>query len=306
VASFPRFRGELPPTIIDSLWHGRFAKRRNVFAIAYSHHSESHVCFMARSYLQMFGKTKEEQVRTYYLWAQTVPKPAWRFFEHLPLSRFTSYVADMVPPLAVANLLRVLDVAHYFKRATVLDLFAGVGGWLMAFYFYPSHALPERWIAVDIDARRLAVVGMVGRDLGVDVQTVKRDLKEPWEKPPRADVVVGSPPCHDFSVANVKTRRIDHGLLLVQRYFNIVETVEPELAAMEEAVTLATLKREVELMASRYRFRWKWIDLRDLGAIQWRRRRFIAWREGDGYRGLLEYLGCDDKKPQVSMRYYRL
>ncbi|MCC6050613.1 MAG: DNA cytosine methyltransferase [Thermofilum sp.] len=291
LASYPLFLGELPPTIIDSLWHGRFAKRRNVFAIAYTHRSESHERFMAQSYLQLFGRTKEEQVRTYYLWAQTVPKPAWRFFEHLPLSLFTSYVADMVPPLAVANLLRSLDVAHYFKGSTVLDLYAGVGGWLMAFYFYPSHALPERWVAVDIDAKRLAIVEMVGRDLGVDVQTVRRDLRESWENPPRADVVVGSPPCHDFSVANVKARKADHGLQLVQRYFDIAEAVEPELAVMEEAVTLAALRREVESMASRYRYRWKWIDLRDLGAIQRRRRRFIAWREGDGYKGLLEYLG---------------
>jgi predicted RNA methylase len=290
LASYPLFLDELPPTIIDALWHGRFSGRRNVFAIAYSSASESHERFMARSYLSLFGRTKDEQVRAYYLWSQTIPKPAWRFFDHLPLTLFTSYVADMIPPLAAANLLRALDVAHYFRRATILDLFAGVGGWLMAFYFYPSHALPLRWIAIDIDSRRLSIVKMVGDDLGVDVQTIKRDLGAPWGDLPRADVVVGSPPCHDLSSAKARGREPSTALRLVRSFFRITDAVEPDLAVMEEAVTIRRLEREIESIASGHGFRWRWIDLRDLGAIQNRRRRFIAWREAGHRGGLLDFL----------------
>ncbi|MGB9706407.1 MAG: hypothetical protein ACPL3C_13220, partial [Pyrobaculum sp.] len=148
--------GVEPPTIVASLWHAGFSsRRRNPFACCYYPHYKDVYCdYDACEYLKQFGATREQQARNYYLWAQTVPLPMWRYFRQLSLSAMAEVVADMVPPLAIANLLRALDVAHYFRHATVLDLFSGVCGWLMAFFFYPSHALPQKWIAVDIDRRR--------------------------------------------------------------------------------------------------------------------------------------------------------
>ncbi len=109
LASYDLFGGELPPTVIMSLWHGGFSATRNPFATCYYSYPSLGVSEEVRKkaceYLSRFGKTREEQTRNYYLWAQTVPRPLWRYFSHLPLTQFSEIVADMVPPLAIANLL---------------------------------------------------------------------------------------------------------------------------------------------------------------------------------------------------------
>jgi hypothetical protein len=138
LASYGLFGGELPPTLLMSLWHSGFSAKRNPFALCYygkrysslgvSQEESERAC----EYLRQFGRTKEEQVRNYYLWAQTVPFPLWRYFSLLNLSDFGEVVADMVPPYAISQLLIRVDLYHHFKDAVVLDLFSGVCGWLMA------------------------------------------------------------------------------------------------------------------------------------------------------------------------------
>ena len=284
LATYGLFDGELPPTVIMSIWHGGFSAKRNPFAMCYygkryrslgvSAEDSERAC----EYLKQFGKTREEQVRSYYLWAQTVPKPLWRYFSLLSLSDFGEVVADMVSPLAVANLLRHLDVYHYFKDAAVLDLFSGACGWLMAFMYLPSHYLPRKWIAVDIDSKRLQICKLISKDVGVDVATVKRDLSKPYA-PSGADVVVGSPPCHEFSAATVSRRRqVDDGLALVQSYLESVVKIGPALAVMEEAATTSESPGLLADVLARYGFSHSFFELRDFGAIQYRRRRLIAWR----------------------------
>jgi len=284
LASYGLFDGELPPTLLMSLWHGGFSATRNPFAMCYygrryrslgvSAEDSERAC----EYLKQFGRTREEQTRHYYLWAQTVPKPFWRYFSLLTLTDFDEIVADMVPPLAIANLLRHLDVYHYFKDAVVLDLFSGVCGWLMAFAFLPGHYLPRRWIAVDIDSKRLQICRLISHDLGVDVQTVKRDLSKPYA-PNSVDVVVGSPPCHEFSVATVsRVRRVEDGLALVKSYLESVSAIKPHLAIMEEATTTSESPKLLAGLLSRYGFRHSFFELRDFGAIQHKRKRLIAWR----------------------------
>jgi hypothetical protein len=281
LAKYGLFDGELPPTLADALWHGGFSVRRNPFALCYyakrfqfvSQEEEKRAC----EYLKQFGRTREEQARHYYLWAQTVPKPLWRYFSLLSLSDFGEVVADMVPPLAIANLLRHLDLYHHFRDAAVLDLFSGVCGWLMAFMFLPSHYLPRKWIAVDIDSRRLEICRLIARDVGVDVQTVKRDLSRPYA--PSVDVVVGSPPCHEFSAATVaRPRRVGDGLTLVRSYLETVDAINPRLAVMEEAATTSVSPGMLASMLERRRFSYAFFVLRDFGAIQYKRKRLIAWR----------------------------
>jgi hypothetical protein len=282
LATYGLLDGELPPTLITSLWHGGFSATRNPFAACYYAHyptlriSEEERAATCR-YLQRFGRTREEQARSYYLWAQTVPRPLWRYFAHMPLTQFGEVVADMVPSLAIANLLRHLDLYYYFRDAVVLDLFSGVCGWLMAFMFLPSHYAPRRWIAVDIDARRLQICRLISRDVGVDVEVVRRDLSAPYAR--SADVVVGSPPCHEFSVATTsRRRRVEDGLALVRSYLESVKMTNPQLAIMEEATTTSESPKLLAQLLTRYGFSYKILDLRDYGAIQFRRRRLIAWK----------------------------
>ena len=282
LAKYSLFKGQLPPTIIDSLWHGGFSATRNPFALCYyAHYPSLHVTEEERldacEYLKRFGVTREEQTRNYYLWAQTVPLPLWHYFTHLPLTRFSEIVADMVPPLAMANLIRHLDLYYYFRDAVVLDLFSGVCGWLMAFMFLPSHHLPRKWVAVDIDPRRLQICKLISRDVGVDVVTIRRDLSKPFTA--NADVLVGSPPCHEFSAATVsRRRRIEDGLALVRSYLESVKTISPRLAIMEEATTTSESPRLMIQLLRQYGFSYGLYDLRDFGAIQYRRRRLIAWK----------------------------
>jgi len=272
--------GEPPPTIVDALWHSSYSPQRNPFAACYRSylHGNPQRAAAACEHLRRFGKTREEQVRNYYLWAQTVPRPLWRHFALLSLSDFGEIVADMVPPLAAANLIRHLDIYSNFRDATVLDLFSGVCGWLMAFMFMPSHYAPRKWIAVDIDSRRLQICKLISRDVGVDVEVVRRDLSKPYARS-GVDVVVGSPPCHEFSAATVsRRRRVEDGLALVRSYLESVAKISPALAVMEEAATTSESPRLLAQLLSQYGFRYSYFDLRNYGAIQYRRRRLIAWK----------------------------
>jgi predicted RNA methylase len=267
---------------MTALWHGGFSATRNPFALCYYSYpslgATEEVRKKACEYLLRFGRTREEQTRNYYLWAQTVPKPLWRYFLHLSISYLADVVADMMPPLAAAQLLVRLDLYPYFRGANVLDLFSGVCGWLMAFMYLPSHYAPRRWVAVDIDPRRLLVCKLISRDVGVDVVTIRRDLSTPYV-PNGVDVVVGSPPCHEFSVATVsRRRRVDAGLALVKSYLESVKAINPAAAVMEEATTTTEGQRLVTQLVAQYGFKYGFYDLRNFGAIQYRRRRLIAWR----------------------------
>ena len=208
-----------------------------------------------------------------------MPKPLWRYFSHLPVSYLADVVADMMSPLAAAQLLVRLDLYPHFRGADVVDLFAGVCGWLMAFMYLPSHYAPRLWIAVDVDPRRLQICKLISRDVGVDVVTIRRDLSTPYVLNNNVDVVVGSPPCHEFSVATVsRRRRVDTGLALVRSYLESVKAMNPVVAVMEEATTTTEGQRLVTQLVAQYGFKYGFYDLRDYGAIQYRRRRLIAWR----------------------------
>ena len=282
LASYGLFDGELPPTIMESLWHGGFSATRNPFAMChYSHYPSLGVPEERRQkaceYLRRFGRTKEEQVRAYYLWSQTVPRPLWRYFSHLPLTYFAEVVADMVPPLAMAQLLARLDLYPHFRGADVVDLFSGACGWLMAFMYIPSHYQPRLWVAVDIDPRRLQICRLIANDVGVDVVAVRRDLSAPYVR--HSDVVVGSPPCHEFTAATIsRKRRVEEGLALVRSYLESVKAIGPRLAVMEEAATTSESPKLLAKALAEYGFSYGFFDLRDFGAIQYRRRRLVAWK----------------------------
>jgi len=284
LVSFGLFEGRLPPTIVGSMWHGGFSATRNPFAMCYyAHYPTLRVSDEKRrkacEYLKQFGRSREEQVRTYYLWAQTVPRLFWRYFAQLPLTYFADVVADMVPPYAVSQLLMRLDVYHHFRDATVLDLFSGVCGWLMAFAYLADHYKPRMWIAADIDPRRLQICRAISRDLGVDVVTVRRDLSMPYAPQGRVDVVVGSPPCHEFSRSKVSSlRNVDQGVALVKSYLESVKALNPSLALMEESATTTEAQTALTKLLAQHGFNYEFFSLRDFGAIQARRRRLIAWK----------------------------
>jgi DNA (cytosine-5)-methyltransferase 1 len=119
---------------------------------------------------------------------------------------------------------------------------------------------------------------LIAKDVGVDVEVVRRDLSRPYVRSD-ADVVVGSPPCHEFSAATVsRRRRVEDGLALVHSYLESVKMINPQLSVMEEAATTSESPRLLSQLLHQYGFMHSYFDLRDFGAIQRRRRRLIAWR----------------------------
>ena len=58
------FEGQLPPTIMTSLWHGAYSRGRNPFALCYYSYPSLGVSEELRrkacEYLSRFGRTREE------------------------------------------------------------------------------------------------------------------------------------------------------------------------------------------------------------------------------------------------------
>ena len=52
LASYTLFSGELPPTLIASMWHGGFSARRNPFAL----------CYYGRRYSSLGVRSEERRV----------------------------------------------------------------------------------------------------------------------------------------------------------------------------------------------------------------------------------------------------
>lgn len=271
----------LPPvghvvTTIAALHHSSFGGCRNPFHVCYySYRSKKQCDWDACSWLRQFGPSKDEQTYNYYLWSQTFPIDVWPIFKRLHKTAFVEYVADAVPPYGIWMYLVVHDIAYYFRDAMVLDLYSGVCGWLMAFFF--GRIKPRRWVAVDVDTRRLQICREIAHLLGVDIVTIRRDLSISNVDVGNVDVVVGSPPCHEFSIAKVSNvRRVDDGLFLVRRYFEIVEQIKPQLAVFEEAASIKAEREKIMQLAKHYGFYVEFYDF-----SQWTpqlRKRIMGYR----------------------------
>ena len=66
----------------------------------------------------------------------------------------------------------------------------------------------------------------------------------------------------------------------VRSYLESVGRLSPGVAVMEESATASGTWRVLVSLVLQYGFSYGMFDLRDLGAVQYRRRRLIAWRVG--------------------------
>jgi site-specific DNA-cytosine methylase len=69
-----------------------------------------------------------------------------------------------------------------------------------------------------------------GGALAVDI------LKYPLEQFPNVDLIIGSPPCQDFSLAN---NRRNFDTTLIKRFFEIIDYIKPKYWIMEEVPEVA-------------------------------------------------------------------
>lgn len=161
----------------------------------------------------------------------------------------------------------------------LIDLFSGAGG--MSLGFHQEGVEPV--LAIDNDA---AAVETHRINFGGDVHC--GDI-EGWLKTaevPKADIVIGGPPCQGFSLLN-KKRSGDARRALWEPYLEIAHRSEAKIFVMEN---VAELYRSAELLdirarATEYGFetRTQILNAADYGAPQTRKRTIVV-----GWRGVAE------------------
>lgn len=110
----------------------------------------------------------------------------------------------------------------------VLDLFCGRGGWSKPF----------------IEAGD-EVVGIDIVDVGYPAKLILKDVREVDGRDFRGyDLIIGSPPCNEFSKTNVKKPVPKEGLELITKFREIVEEANPTLWGMENVARTAKFYHE--------------------------------------------------------------
>ena len=119
----------------------------------------------------------------------------------------------------------------------VADLFSGAGGFSQGF----KQAGHEIVLAVDIWETALKSFGanhtqaetfnydIINGDIGVILEKIRSH---------GVDIIIGSPPCQPFSIAN-KNRDVIAGMAAVRRFFEIVNKARVKYYAMEETPAVA-------------------------------------------------------------------
>jgi len=211
------------------------------------------------------------------LWMQTFPP---FLLYRLSKNDLIDYLADAIPPFAVYHLFR----ENQAKGRSMLDLFAGIGGWSIGafLYFFPQPIYVE---AVEIDLGKTRVLNMIFKELKkyneeFEYNIVNIDVRK-YEPSKKFDIIVGSPPCEDYSPLNAfrNFRLYAMSEELTREYIRIVNAVKPTYAFYENvyAEPLANLLKKEG-------FETKKIDFNQY--IPQHRERLIGIRKP----GLLNYL----------------
>jgi len=204
------------------------------------------------------------------LWMQTFPP---FLLYRLPKKDLIDYLADAIPPFVVYHLFKENQV----KGKTMLDLFAGIGGWSVGafLFFYPGSLYVE---AVEINNGKTRVLNMIFKELKkyngeFEHNIINIDIRK-YEPSKKFDIVTGSPPCEDYTPLNAfRNFRLYAGTdILTQEYLRIVNSVKPVYAFYENVYAeplVNSLKKE--------RFEIKKIDFSQY--IPQHRERLIASRK---------------------------
>lgn len=110
------------------------------------------------------------------------------------------------------------------ENLKVVDLFCGAGGFSLGF----KQAGFDIIFAVDKDSRALETY----QHNFPNVETVEKDVRN-LEEIPKADIVIGGPPCPNFSNAKRDKKNPEKGLELVKEFLRLKDTVNPDYWIME-------------------------------------------------------------------------
>lgn len=163
----------------------------------------------------------------------------------------------------------------------IIDLFCGAGGMSLGFIDRRFCGGFECVLAVDNDGPALET-----HHANFGGEIVCGNIEEWLERDPRipkADVVIGGPPCQGFSLLN-KKRAGDHRRALWEPYLDVVERCGAKLFVMENVSELYRSEElfQIERRARRIGFKMQAgiLNAADYGAPQTRKRTLIVgWRE---------------------------
>ena len=165
----------------------------------------------------------------------------------------------------------------------IIDLFCGAGGMSLGFIDPRFCGGFECALAVDNDEAALAThhANFGGKVVCGNIE----DWLEEHPRIPKADVVIGGPPCQGFSLLN-KKRAGDHRRALWEPYLDVVERCGAKIFVMENVSELYRSQElaQIERRARRMGFKTQAgiLNAADFGAPQTRKRTLIiGWRKDD-------------------------
>lgn len=143
------------------------------------------------------------------------------------------------------------DSAKYEKmeRITLVDLFAGAGGFSEGF-LQAEHGSKfyDFLLASDINENcELTHLARYNHQLGLDTEFLRQDITEPdfldnmmaKLKGKKVDVVCGGPPCQSFSLAG-RRKKFDKKDDLFSHYLNVIKILRPKYFVMENVKGILT------------------------------------------------------------------
>lgn len=162
-------------------------------------------------------------------------------------------------------------------KPTIVSLFSGGGGLDLGFQ---NTGFDIIW-ANDNDKE---AVSSYRENLGDHIML--EDITNISEKDiPKADIVIGGPPCQSFSLVG-KRRMDDERGELVWQYLRIIETIKPKLFVFENVIGLKSAKTPegtlviADLLKAfkdvGYEVKWEVLNSADYGVPQKRRRIFLV------------------------------
>lgn len=161
----------------------------------------------------------------------------------------------------------------------IIDLFAGAGGLSSGFMSYKKDFLPV--LAIDNDAAACKTYNANFGELCLNVD-IEQWLIE--NNVPKADIVIGGPPCQGFSLLN-KNRKGDIRRGLWEPYMDIVEQSGANVFVMENVQGLlksdefSQIKERAESMG--FELNYGLLNMADYGVPQTRKRAIVVACKAD-------------------------
>lgn len=159
----------------------------------------------------------------------------------------------------------------------VIDLFAGAGGMSLGFTKLTGHGFKPVW-ANDFNEYAGKTYNLNFGDHCI-VGDIVDILNDPKIKIPKADIVIGGPPCQGFSLLN-KNRDDDPRKMLWRQYMEVVERSEASIFVIENVPQILGSFEHGEIIgvaeAMGFKVRWTKLCAADYGVPQTRWRAFIV------------------------------